>query len=149
MSPSFQGRELSPSHNKNLIINEFSLVIQRVDRSSAGAYVCEATNSAGKGSSDQVPLTIKCKKMTKTPYFYSWPNTTIFDEFWILLHRHPSVRFVIWQRNLRWQKRGCQNNLQRHSQSNPWWIFVSLHISLFYYIVPKIKFIYHRHFLRM
>ena len=89
LSPSFQGRELSPSHNKNLIINEFSLVIQRVDRSSAGAYVCEATNSAGKGSSDQVPLTIKCKKRIKTPYFCSWPNTKIFDELKFLFSDIP------------------------------------------------------------
>lgn len=56
-----QGQELSPAVNSNLIINQNSLVIQNVNRESAGKYVCEATNTAGKGSSDQVQLNIKCE----------------------------------------------------------------------------------------
>lgn len=31
-----------------------------MDRLSAGKYVCEATNSIGSGSSDQVQLNVKC-----------------------------------------------------------------------------------------
>ena len=51
---------ITPKKNKNIIINEYSLVIQRVDRLSAGRYVCEATNSIGSGSSDEVQLNVKC-----------------------------------------------------------------------------------------
>ena len=43
------------------MINERSLVIQRVDRAAAGAYVCQATNSAGTGASAEVALNVKCE----------------------------------------------------------------------------------------
>ena len=59
----FQGSELLPG--RNLLINEYSLVIQSVNRSSAGKYVCVAFNQAGTGSSDQVMLDVKCKFVFK------------------------------------------------------------------------------------
>ena len=43
------------------MINERSLVIQRVDRAAAGDYVCQATNSAGTGASAEVALNVKCE----------------------------------------------------------------------------------------
>ena len=54
--------QLTPTTNRNIIINENSLVIQKVDKLSAGKYVCEATNRVGSGSSDEVQLNIKCTK---------------------------------------------------------------------------------------
>ena len=33
-----------------------------MDKLSAGRYVCEATNAAGSGSSDEVQLNVKCMK---------------------------------------------------------------------------------------
>lgn len=53
------GVALSPDSRRGIIINQHSLVIQRVDRVSAGKYVCQATNAAGSGSSDEVQLSVK------------------------------------------------------------------------------------------
>ena len=57
----FQGQELLPDARRGIMINERSLVIQRVDRAAAGAYVCQATNSAGTGASAEVALNVKCE----------------------------------------------------------------------------------------
>ena len=57
----FQGEDLLQDNRRGIIINQHSLVIQRVDRQSAGKYVCQATNMAGTGSSAEVTLDIKCK----------------------------------------------------------------------------------------
>ena len=59
--PAFQGQELLPDARRGIMINDRSLVIQRVDRASAGAYVCQATNSAGTGASAEVALNVKCE----------------------------------------------------------------------------------------
>ena len=59
--PAFQGQELLPDARRGIMINERSLVIQRVDRAAAGAYVCQATNSAGTGASAEVALNVKCE----------------------------------------------------------------------------------------
>ena len=59
--PTFQGQELLPDARRGIMINERSLVIQRVDRAAAGAYVCQATNSAGTGASAEVALNVKCE----------------------------------------------------------------------------------------
>ena len=58
---SSQGEEITQITHRNIIINDNSLVIQKVDKLSAGKYVCEATNEVGSGSSDEVQLNIKCK----------------------------------------------------------------------------------------
>ena len=60
-SSAFQGQELLPDARRGIMINERSLVIQRVDRAAAGAYVCQATNSAGTGASAEVALNVKCE----------------------------------------------------------------------------------------
>jgi len=39
-----------------------SLVLQKLKRSSAGIYVCKASNIEGEGSSNAVELNIMCKK---------------------------------------------------------------------------------------
>jgi hypothetical protein len=53
--------DLLPDTRRGIMINEQSLVIQRVDRNSAGKYVCQATNIAGTGASAEVQLNVKCK----------------------------------------------------------------------------------------
>ena len=61
----FQGQELLPDARRGIMINERSLVIQRVDRAAAGAYVCQATNSAGTGASAEVALNVKCELIAR------------------------------------------------------------------------------------
>lgn len=43
-----------------LLANQ-SLVLQRVSRKAAGAYVCTARNSLGEGSSERLILDVKCE----------------------------------------------------------------------------------------
>ena len=58
----FQNETLSPNEEEGILINEFSLVLQNVGHHSIGKYMCMATNDAGKGSSQQVFLDVKCKQ---------------------------------------------------------------------------------------
>ena len=80
--PAFQGQELLPDARRGIMINERSLVIQRVDRAAAGAYVCQATNSAGTGASAEVALNVKCELIeslflsAKPPYHLNFSPQT-------------------------------------------------------------------------
>ena len=58
---SFQNETLTPNEANGILINEFSLVLQNVGHHSIGKYMCMAANDAGKGSSQQVFLDVKCK----------------------------------------------------------------------------------------
>ena len=51
------GKAVKPS--SGVIINEFSLVLQRVSREAGGVYACVATNEIGVGSSEGVDLNVK------------------------------------------------------------------------------------------
>ena len=56
-----QNETLTPNESEGILINEFSLVLQNVGHHSIGKYMCLAANDAGKGSSQQVFLDVKCK----------------------------------------------------------------------------------------
>lgn len=59
------GTELVANPRLGILINEYSLVLQRVQRESQGRYVCEASNTAGTGASDEVNLDIKYAPVCK------------------------------------------------------------------------------------
>ena len=42
-------------------MSNFSLVLQKVNRSSSGNYSCYATNLEGEGESNVLQLIVKCK----------------------------------------------------------------------------------------
>ena len=56
-----QGVQLVHNQSAGILLSNQSLVLQRVSRSSAGLYVCTATNARGEGGSQPLRLSVKCK----------------------------------------------------------------------------------------
>ena len=56
-----QGHRLSHSPEDGIIFTNFSLVLQRINQSQAGQYMCESSNRVGKGRSENIFLDVKCK----------------------------------------------------------------------------------------
>ena len=52
---------MKPNLSKGVLINEYSLVLQKVRKGAAGIYSCQVENDIGSGSSSGVQLNIKCK----------------------------------------------------------------------------------------
>lgn len=50
-----------PDAERGVILSARSLVLQGVERSDAGDYVCAAVNAEGAGKSNPVPLKIMCE----------------------------------------------------------------------------------------
>ena len=61
---SLQNETLSSNEKEGVLINQFSLVLQKVGHHSIGKYSCLASNDAGKGSSQQVFLDVKCESFS-------------------------------------------------------------------------------------
>ena len=57
----WQGHRLSHSPEDGIIFTNFSLVLQRINQSQAGDYMCESANRVGKGRSENIFLDVKCK----------------------------------------------------------------------------------------
>ncbi|XP_076335730.1 uncharacterized protein LOC143238948 isoform X2 [Tachypleus tridentatus] len=55
----FNDDELTTNKSDGVIISNYTLVLQKVDRSKRGRYVCKATNSEGSGESDPVYLRVE------------------------------------------------------------------------------------------
>lgn len=56
-----QGRALQQNSSAGIIMSNQSLVLQRIDRQTAGIYTCLATNIEGQGESNALALPVKCK----------------------------------------------------------------------------------------
>lgn len=61
-----QGRTLQQNSSAGIIMSNQSLVLQRIDRQTAGIYTCLATNIEGQGVSNALALPVKCK----SPFFF-------------------------------------------------------------------------------
>ena len=57
----FQGALLAHSPERGIIFTNFSLVLQKISQSQAGAYMCESSNRVGKGRSEDILLDVKCE----------------------------------------------------------------------------------------
>ncbi|XP_065570406.1 hemicentin-2-like isoform X2 [Artemia franciscana] len=55
------GQRISQSVNKGVIINDRSLVLQKISRSQGGRYTCAAWNEEGGSESEPVLLNLQCK----------------------------------------------------------------------------------------
>lgn len=53
--------EIYQNMTAGVILSDQSLVLQNVVRATGGEYTCIATNIEGKGSSNPVNLSVKCK----------------------------------------------------------------------------------------
>ena len=62
---SLQGVAVQHNTSAGIIMTNQSLVLQKLKRSSAGIYVCKASNIEGEGSSNAVELNIMCKLIVK------------------------------------------------------------------------------------
>ena len=56
-----QGRAVQQNSSAGIIMSNQSLVLQRIDRQTAGIYTCLATNVEGQGESNALALPVKCK----------------------------------------------------------------------------------------
>lgn len=63
-----QGHRLSHSPEDGIIFTNFSLVLQRINQSQAGKYMCESSNRVGKGRSENIFLDVKCKIISSLFY---------------------------------------------------------------------------------
>ncbi|KAE8750739.1 hypothetical protein FOCC_FOCC002449, partial [Frankliniella occidentalis] len=52
------GLELKTSPARGVLLNDRTLILQRVGRGAAGSYVCAASNSEGRGQSPPLPLAV-------------------------------------------------------------------------------------------
>lgn len=57
----FQGILLTHNTTARVIRSNQSLVLQKINRHSAGNYACSAINAEGETVSNQLPLRVKCK----------------------------------------------------------------------------------------
>ncbi|PRD24940.1 UNVERIFIED_CONTAM: hypothetical protein NCL1_42362 [Trichonephila clavipes] len=53
--------QLATNLSRGILVNNQSLILQKVGRENRGMYRCQATNSEGEGESDVVKLDIQCK----------------------------------------------------------------------------------------
>lgn len=60
-----QSEQVMHNQNNGVIISNHSLVLQKVTRSQAGSYTCEASNVEGDEVSNPVAITIMCKFLDK------------------------------------------------------------------------------------
>ncbi|XP_047737333.1 uncharacterized protein LOC108677033 [Hyalella azteca] len=69
---SHNGVELHHNVSAGIILSNQSLVLQKVSRSSSGAYVCSATNARGDGVSEPLELNVKfapvCRDLQQAVY---------------------------------------------------------------------------------
>ena len=63
-----QGHRLSHSPEDGIIFTNFSLVLQRINQSQAGKYMCESSNRVGKERSENIFLDVKCKIISSLFY---------------------------------------------------------------------------------
>ena len=56
-----QGRALEHSQTEGVIISNYSLALQSVERSDSGVYMCVGFNSEGEGESNSIFLDVKCE----------------------------------------------------------------------------------------
>ena len=59
-----QDELLQQDADGGVIMTTQSLVLQKVDRTDVGDYVCRAVNTEGIGESNTVPLKIMCKQLS-------------------------------------------------------------------------------------
>ena len=52
---------LHQNSSAGIIMSYQSLVLQQIDRNSAGIYTCLATNLEGQGTSNDLSIPVKCK----------------------------------------------------------------------------------------
>lgn len=57
----FQGVEMHHNVSLGVILSDQSLVLQSVTRATAGEFKCIAANVEGRGTSNPVTLTVRCK----------------------------------------------------------------------------------------
>lgn len=57
----FEGSLMSSDPSAGIIISNQSLVLQRVKKTSRGRYWCSASNTEGRGESDEFFLKVLCE----------------------------------------------------------------------------------------
>ena len=57
----FQDIQLSHAPERGIIFTNQTLVLQQINQSQAGRYMCESANQVGKGRSEDIKLDVKCK----------------------------------------------------------------------------------------
>jgi len=61
------GVQLNHSPERGIIFTNFSLVLQKISQSQAGAYMCESSNRVGKGRSEDIILDVKYVPICASP----------------------------------------------------------------------------------
>ena len=64
----FQGVEIQQNSSAGIIMSNQSLVLQQIDRHTAGNYQCLATNLEGQGHSNELSIPVKCKPTMLTTH---------------------------------------------------------------------------------
>ena len=57
----YQGKTIQQNSSAGIIMSNQSLVLQQIDRNTAGIYTCQATNLEGQGTSNDLSIPVKCK----------------------------------------------------------------------------------------
>jgi len=93
-----RGKQLVQNHDKGVVMSTQSLVLQKVDRMSSGAYECQAFNSEGYSTSNPVKLNIMyapvCKQDAAQKILgisYKKPATILCE-----VEAHPSAVSFRW-----------------------------------------------------
>lgn len=81
-----QGVLLEANKSAGLLISDNSLVLQKVQRGSAGVYMCAAHNREGKGVSNNVKLNVMCKYSCDSSAKNNYNLSRLWSQFGRCLH---------------------------------------------------------------
>ena len=79
-----QGKILHQNSSAGIIMSNQSLVLQRIDRQTAGLYTCLATNMEGQGESNALALPVKCECLSS--FFFNQNKIKNNNTKWAAQH---------------------------------------------------------------
>ena len=88
----YQGKTIQQNSSAGIIMSNQSLVLQQIDRNTAGIYTCQATNLEGQGTSNDLSIPVKCKfflllfSYNQIYLIITWQWHFFFFFFWRIVH---------------------------------------------------------------